>query len=210
MTYIAPNSVHARDIAHFIHPQTDLVRHEQEGPVVISRGRGIYVYDESGREYLEGAAGLWCASLGFSNERLAKVAYEQMKTLGYYHSYRHSGHEPGIDLAEQLIKIAPVPMSKVLFQCSGSEANDTMIKLAWYYHAAIGEREKRKIIGREMAYHGSTCAATSASGKPDIHAGFGLPSAPFRHTKLPTTTAVTRRARARRTSPPAWPTRSKH
>jgi len=185
VTYIAPNSVHARDIAHFIHPQTDLVRHEQEGPIVISRGNGIYVYDESGREYLEGAAGLWCASLGFSNERLAKVAYEQMQRLGYYHSYRHNGHEPGIDLAERLIKIAPVPMSKALFQCSGSEANDTAIKLAWYYHAAIGKPEKHKIIGREMAYHGSTCVAISASGKPDMHADFGLPFAPFRHTKFP-------------------------
>jgi 4-aminobutyrate---pyruvate transaminase len=185
MTYIAPNSIHARDIAHFVHPQTNLARHEEQGPVVITRGEGIYVYDEEGREYLEGAAGLWCASLGFNNERLAKVAFEQMTRLGYYHSYRHNGHEPGIDLAERLIKIAPVAMSKALFQCSGSEANDTAIKLAWYYHAAIGKPEKRKIIGRKMAYHGSTCAAISASGKPDMHADFGLPLPPFRHTEFP-------------------------
>lgn len=94
MTYIAANSIHARDIAHFIHPQTDLVRHEQEGPVALSRGKGIYVYDENGREYLEGAAGLWCAAFGFSNERLGEVAYRQMKRLGFYHSYRHNGREP--------------------------------------------------------------------------------------------------------------------
>jgi 4-aminobutyrate---pyruvate transaminase len=185
MTYIAPNSIHARDIAHFIHPQTNLAQHLEQGPVVMSRGQSIYVYDEDGREYLEGAAGLWCASLGFNNERLARVAYEQMTRLGYYHSYRHNGHEPGIDLAERLIKIAPVPMSKVLFQCSGSEANDTAIKLAWYYQAASGKPEKRKIIGRKMAYHGSTCAAISASGKPDMHADFGLPLALFRHTEFP-------------------------
>jgi 4-aminobutyrate--pyruvate transaminase len=185
MTYIAPNSLAARDIAYFIHPQTDLARHEAEGPVVIARGEGIYVYDEEGREFLEGAAGLWCASLGFNSERLARVAYEQMRKLGYYHTYRHNGHEPGIELAERLIKIAPVPMSKVLFQCSGSEANDTAIKLAWYYHAAIGKPGKRTIIGRQMGYHGSTCAAISASGKPDMHADFGLPFPDFRHTLFP-------------------------
>ncbi|MBV9860701.1 MAG: aminotransferase class III-fold pyridoxal phosphate-dependent enzyme [Alphaproteobacteria bacterium] len=185
MTYLAPNSIHARDIAHFVHPQTDLARHEKEGPVVITRGDGIRVYDDNGKEYLEGAAGLWCASLGFASERLARVAYEQMRTLGYYHSYRHHTQEPGVDLAEHLIRIAPVPMSKVLFQCSGSEANDTAIKLCWYYHAAIGKPEKRKIIGRRMAYHGSSCAAISVSGKPDMHADFGLPLADFRHTEFP-------------------------
>jgi 4-aminobutyrate---pyruvate transaminase len=185
MPHIAPNSLQARDIAHFIHPQTDLALHEQVGPVVITRGDGIYVYDDDGRQYLEGAAGLWCASLGFNSERLAKVAYDQLKRLGYYHSYRHNGHEPGIELAERLIKIAPVPMSKVLFQCSGSEANDTALKLVWYYHHAIGKPAKKKIIGRQMAYHGSTCASISASGKPDMHADFGLPFAPFRHTLFP-------------------------
>ena len=185
MPTIAPNSLQARDIAHFIHPQTNLVEHEEKGPVVITRGNGIYVYDDDGREYLEGAAGLWCASLGFNSERLAKVAYDQLKQLGFYHSYRHNAHEPGIELAERLIKIAPVPMSKVLFQCSGSEANDTAIKLVWYYHHAIGKPEKAKIIGRQMAYHGSTCTAISASGKPDMHADFGLPFAQFRHTLCP-------------------------
>ncbi len=185
MNHPAPNSIQARDIAHFIHSQTNLARHEAEGPVVITRGKGIYVYDDSGREFMDAAAGLWCASLGFANERLAKVACEQIRTLGYYHTYRHHSNEAGIDLAEALIRIAPVPMSKVVFQCTGSEANDTAIKLAWYYHAAIGRPGKHKIIGRKMGYHGSTCASISASGKPDMHADFGLPFAPFRHTEFP-------------------------
>jgi 4-aminobutyrate---pyruvate transaminase len=185
MSNPAPNSTHARDIAHFVHSQTNLVAHEQEGPTIITRGKGIYVYDDQGQEFLEGAAGLWCASLGFASERLAKVAYEQMRTLGFYHTYRHVSNEVGIDLAEKLIQIAPVPMSKVLFQCSGSEANDTAIKLAWYYHAAIGKPGKTKIIGRKMGYHGSTCAAISASGKPEMHADFNLPFAPFLHTEFP-------------------------
>jgi 4-aminobutyrate--pyruvate transaminase len=185
MTYVAPNSIQARDIASIVHPQTNLVQHLEDGPVVISRGQGIYVWDDSGQKFLDGAAGLWCASLGYASERLARVAYEQMKKLGYAHLYRHTTNEPGVDLAEKLLQIAPVPMSKVLFQCSGSEANDTAIKLVWYYHAAIGKPNKRKIIGRKMGYHGSTSAAISASGKADMHADFGLPFPDFRHTEYP-------------------------
>jgi 4-aminobutyrate--pyruvate transaminase len=143
------------------------------------------VIDDSGRDYIEAIAGLWCASLGFASERLAKVASDQMRRLGYYHLYRHRSNEPAIELAEQLLKIAPVPMARVLFQCSGSEANDTAIKLAWYYWDAIGQPQRRKIIAREMSYHGNTCAAVSLSGKPDMHAGFGLPFAPFKHTEFP-------------------------
>ena len=130
-------------------------------------------------------AGLWCASLGFGSERLAKVAYEQMRELGYYHLYRHRSNEPVVQLAERLLEIAPVPMARVIFQCSGSEANDTAIKLAWYYWHALGQPQRTKIIARQMAYHGNTCAAVSLSGKPDMHAGFGLPFANFKHTEFP-------------------------
>src|SRR5215471_18256891 len=165
--------------------QTNLRKHQQEGPLVITRGDGCRVYDNSGREYIESIAGLWCASLGFASERLAKVAYEQMRSLAYYHLYRHRSSEPAIALAEQLLKIAPVPMARVIFQCSGSEANDTAIKLAWYYWNAIGQPRRTKIIARQMAYHGNTCAAVSLTGKPDMHAGFGLPFANFKHTEFP-------------------------
>ncbi len=185
MTYVAPNSVQARDIASIVHPQTNLARHLEEGPVVMSRGQGIYVWDDFGTQFLDAAAGLWCASLGYASERLARVAYEQMRKLGYAHLYRGTTNEPGVDLAEKLLQIAPVPMSKVLFQCSGSEANDTAIKLVWYYHAAIGKPAKRKIIGRRMGYHGSTSASISASGKADMHADFGLPFPDFCHTEYP-------------------------
>jgi 4-aminobutyrate---pyruvate transaminase len=182
---VIPNSVHARDIASIIHPQTNLAKHREVGPMVITGGEGSRVFDDSGKDYIESVAGLWCASLGFQHERLAKVAYEQMRSLGFYHSYRHRSNEPNVDLAEKLLSIAPVPMSKVLFQCSGSEANDTAVKLVWYYHNAIGKPEKRKIIARTMGYHGSTAAAVSLSGKPDMHADFGLPFEPFRHTEYP-------------------------
>jgi 4-aminobutyrate---pyruvate transaminase len=184
VTYI-PNSIEARDVASLVHMQTNLRRHQQEGPHVIVRGQGCRVFDDSGRDYLDAVAGLWCASLGFGSERLAKVAYEQMRNLGYYHLYRHRSNEPAIALAETLLKIAPGPMARVLFQCSGSEANDTAIKLAWYYWNAVGKPQRTKIIARRMAYHGNTCAAVSLSGKPDMHAGFGLPFAPFKHTEFP-------------------------
>ncbi len=183
---VMPNSAAARDIAYYVHPQTNLRRHAEVGPVVVSKGDGVYVEDEAGNRYLETVAGLWCAALGFSaNERVARVAYERMRSLGYYHTYRHTANESSIDLAEKLIQLAPVPMSKVLFQCSGSEANDTAVKLAWYYQAAKGRPEKVKIIGRERGYHGSTIAAVSVSGKPDMHADFALPLPMMRHTEYP-------------------------
>ena len=184
MNYI-PNSIEARDVASLVHMQTNLRKHQQEGPLVIARGEGCRVFDDAGREYIESVAGLWCASLGFGSERLAKVAYEQMRKLGYYHLYRHRSTEPAIELAEELLRIAPVPMARVVFQCSGSEANDTAIKLAWYYWHGVGEPQRTKIIARHMAYHGNTCAAVSLSGKPDMHAGFGLPFANFKHTEFP-------------------------
>ena len=147
------------------------------------------MYDDNGTQFLDAAAGLWCASLGYASERLARVAYEQMRKLGYYHLYRGTTNEiGGRSGGEAVADRAPaylVPMSKVLLQCSGSEANDTAIKLVWYYHAAIGKPEKRKIIGRHMGYHGSTSASISASGKPDMHADFGLPFPGFLHTEYP-------------------------
>ena len=182
---MAANSAQARDIAYQVHPQTNLRLHQTEGPLVVVRGEGVYVYDDSGTRYLEGMAGLWCASLGFSEERLAEVAYEQMKTLPYYHTFNGRSHPQSIDLAEKLIAIAPVPMSKVLFQSSGSEANDTAIKLVWYYHNAIGKPKKKKIIGRAKGYHGTTAASVSLSGQALMHADFDLPLDRFRHTDHP-------------------------
>ena len=184
MTFLT-NSLSARDIATIVHPQTDLRGHLERGPDMIVRGQGATIVDEDGKSFIDGAAGLWCASLGFASQRLAQVAYDQMERLGYYHLYRHSSNEPSVALAEELMRIAPVPMAKVLFQCSGSEANDAAIKLAWYYQHAVGKPEKVKIIGRKRAYHGSTAAAISVSGKPDMHEDFALPFSMFKHTEFP-------------------------
>ncbi|MEO8684478.1 MAG: aminotransferase class III-fold pyridoxal phosphate-dependent enzyme, partial [Devosia sp.] len=126
MTF-APNSSAARDIAYHLHPYTNAARHPEVGPMVITRGEGVYVFDEDGNRYIEALAGLFCASLGFSEQRLADAATRQLNTLPFYHSFGHKSTLPGIDLAERLIKMAPVPMSKVFFAKSGSEANDTAV-----------------------------------------------------------------------------------
>ncbi|MBM3646711.1 MAG: aspartate aminotransferase family protein [Alphaproteobacteria bacterium] len=179
------NSNAARDIAHHLHPQTNLDKHETIGPLTIVRGRGIYVVDDDGKEYIEGMAGLWSAALGFSNERLARVAYEQMKQLPYYHAFHHRSHEPAIDLAEKLKQMAPVEMSKVFFANSGSEANDTVVKMVWYMNNALGRPAKKKIISRLKGYHGITLASASLTGLPNNHRSFDVPLPGFFHTLTP-------------------------
>ena len=153
--------------------------------MLLSRGEGVYVIDENGYRYLEGMAGLWCANLGFSEARLVEAAREQMERLPTYHMFGGKSHRPGVELAERLLAMAPVPMSKVLFTCSGSEANDTAVKLVRYYHHAIGKPEKRKIIARARAYHGVTLAGASLTGLPHVHRDFGLPLDGFLHAGCP-------------------------
>ncbi len=182
---LRPNSPEARDVANVLHPYTDLRTHLTTGPVVIDRGNGIRVYDDTGREYLESVAGLWCASLGFSNERLVHAAAEQMRKLPFYHSFTAKSHPPMIDLAEMLIARAPLPMSKVFFANSGSEANDSAIKMAWYFNNALGRPTKKKIIGRIKGYHGITIASGSLTGLPNNHRSFDLPLPGFIHTMTP-------------------------
>jgi 4-aminobutyrate--pyruvate transaminase len=185
MKHFEANSPYARDIAAVIHPHTNLRKHLEGGPEIVTRGRGLFVYDEAGREFFDAAAGLWCASLGFGVERLARVAYEAMKNLGYYQIFRGTSNETAIELSDKLLSLAPCPMSKVLLQCSGSEANDTAVKLVWYYWNAVDKPEKRKIISRLGSYHGSTTIDVCLTGKPEFHAGFGLPFPGFLHTDMP-------------------------
>lgn len=163
------------DVRHHLHPYTQLRELEQDGPLVIVRGEGVQVFDEHGKAYIEGMAGLWCASLGFSEKRLADAAYRQMTTLPYYHSF--SGKVPGpvTALVEAMIRLAPVPMARVLFANSGSESNDTAFKLVRYYNNAKGRPLKKKIIARNKGYHGVTAAAASLSGLATMHQHFDLP-----------------------------------
>jgi 4-aminobutyrate--pyruvate transaminase len=179
------NSLQARDIASLVHPYTNLKVHQNDGPVVIGKGKGVYVYDDSGKEYIEGLAGLWSTSLGWGEERLVEAAARQMRQLGTYHIFAAKSHEPGIELAERLLAMAPVPMSKVFFANSGSEANDTAIKLVWYYNNALGRPQKKKIISRQRAYHGVTIATASLTGLPANHRDFDLPIANIIHADCP-------------------------
>jgi 4-aminobutyrate---pyruvate transaminase len=180
-----PNSLEARDIAAHLHPQTNLRLHEQVGPLMMVRGEGVRVVDDTGRRYLDAMSGMWSASLGFSNARLAAAAARQFADLPYYQTFAHRSTPPAVELAETLLRLAPVPMSKVLFQCSGSEANDTAIKLAWYYAHATGRPEKRKLISRRRAYHGTTIGSASLTGLPHLHSRFNLPLDGFLHLTCP-------------------------
>jgi 4-aminobutyrate--pyruvate transaminase len=179
------NSLHAADVASHLHPFTDLAQHAVCGPMVFDRGEGIYVYDTEGKRYIEGLAGLWCASLGFSNSRLVEAATRQLKELPFYHNFAHKAVKPAALLAEFLVDRAPVPMSKVFFTNSGSEANDTQVKLVWYYNNILGRPEKKKIIARRGAYHGITLAAASLTGLQYAHNAFDVPIKNILHTDCP-------------------------
>ena len=179
------NSAAARDIANVLHPYTDLKTHQEVGPVVISRGKGVRVWDDAGKEYIESVAGLWCASLGFDNERLVQAAVTQMRKLPFYHAFTAKSHEPAIDLAEMLIERAPVPMSKVFFANSGSAAHVSAINMIWYMNNALGRPKKKKIIGRIKGYHGITIGSASLTGLPANHRSFDVPLPGFVHTMTP-------------------------
>jgi 4-aminobutyrate--pyruvate transaminase len=174
-----------RDIETLVHPYTNLATFRDSGPLVIERAQGVYVYDTEGRDYIEGMAGLWCTALGYGNKELVEAAAAQMAKLPFAHLFSGRSHDPAIELAEKLKEIAPVPVSKVFFCNSGSEANDTQMKLVWYMNNALGRPRKKKIVSRQRAYHGVTIAAASLTGLPANHAAFDLPIAGVIHTDCP-------------------------
>lgn len=179
------NSLAAADIASMMHPATNLRQHEQTGPLVISRGDGIRVYDDKGKEYIEGLAGLWSVAVGFSEKRLAEAAYKQMMQLPYYHTFSSKSHEPSIRLAEKLVEMTPENLTRVFFTSSGSEANDTIVKMVWYMNNALGRPKKKKFLARIKGYHGITVASGSLTGLPVNHRDFDLPAIPVRHLTCP-------------------------
>jgi 4-aminobutyrate--pyruvate transaminase len=166
-----------KDVATHLHSYTNLATLPQTPPLVIVEGDGIHVVDEKGKRYLEAMSGLWCASLGFSNKRLAAAGARALNTLPYYHTFNQRTNVAVADLAERLLALAPAPMARVFFANSGSEANDSAVKMVWYYHNAIGQPERKKIIARRNAYHGVTVAAASMGGLDGNHRDFDLPIA---------------------------------
>ena len=167
-----------KDVANHFHPYTNLRAIEKDAPLMIVAGDGIEVIDDTGKRYIEGMAGLWCASLGFSEKRLGEAAKRQMDVLPYYHSFSGKAHNVVAEVSEKLMSLAPTQAlreGRVIFANSGSEANDTAFKLVRYYHNAIGKPLKKKIIARGKGYHGVTVASASLSGIPTMHQHFDLP-----------------------------------
>lgn len=174
-----------RDIHYQMHPYTNAVKHQQIGSRVIERGEGIYVYDDQGRKYIEGMAGLWSVAVGFNEQRLVDAATRQMSKLPFYHTFTHKTHTPSIELAEKLVQLTQGRMNTAFFTNSGSEANDTVIKMVWYYNNALGRPQKKKIIARNKGYHGVTVAAASLTGLAPNHRGFDLPLPQMKHVTCP-------------------------
>ena len=187
---LAGNSPASRDVAFHMHPYTNPAQLAAAGPHIIAKGDGVFVHDDSGNRFYEGMSGLWCTSLGFSEPELVNAAIAQFNKLPFYHSFAGKTVDPAIELAEMLITNAPPAgggsrMSKVFFAASGSEANDTAMKMVWYYNAALGRPEKRKIISRKKGYHGVTMAAASMTALAYAQDGFGLPLDFVKHTTAP-------------------------
>src|ERR1700742_4315018 len=169
------SNTQARDMASLLHPFTNLTVLRQTGPLVLDRGKGVFVYGADGKDYVEAMGGLWCTALGWGEEELVQAAMEQMRKLSFGHIFGGKSHEPGIELAEKLKEMAPFPVGKVFFANSGSEANDSQIKFLWYAANARGEPKRKKIIARDRAYHGVTLASASLTGLDAFHKSFDLP-----------------------------------
>lgn len=157
------------DRASIFHPVTSIPTHLEVGPFILSSGLGCRVTDSNGKSYLDAAAGLWCMNVGYGRESIARAAYEEMARMGYFHTFRHASNAPQILLGHRLLEIfreeaGLAHMSKIFFGCTGSDANDTQIKIVWFYNNILGRRQKKKIISRRNAYHGVTVASGSLTG----------------------------------------------
>lgn len=168
-----------------LHPFTPLAEQAERGPTVMVEGHGAHVVDRAGREYLDAMAGLWCVNVGYGRAEIAQAVNAQIEKLSFYHSFAGMANEPALLLADRLLALSPWNMSRVFFGNSGSDANDTQIKLAWTYHRLRGEPKRTKIIARRRGYHGVTLGAASATGLEAVHAGFPLPLEGFMHVTPP-------------------------
>jgi len=174
------------DARRHVHGQTDLRRHAERGPAaVVVEGDGVWITTDEGQRLIDGFSGLGCTSLGYGNERIAAAAHRQLSTLPYAPTFYGRTHPKIAELADRLVGLAPGEMSRVTFQCSGSEATDTLIKFLWARNTARGEPARRTFISRWRGYYGNTVASVSMSGQPHMHAKFGLPLDGFVKTETP-------------------------
>ena len=176
----------AADARRHVHGQTDLRHHAEHGPTAMAVvGEGVWITTDDGKRLIDGFSGLGCTSLGYSNARLAAAAHRQLAALPYAPTFYGRSHPMVAELAERLTALAPGQMSRVIFQCSGSEATDSLIKFIWYRNIARGEPDRRVFVSRWRGYYGSTVAAVSLSGQPHMHERFGLPLNGFVKTLTP-------------------------
>ncbi|MFP6743324.1 MAG: aspartate aminotransferase family protein [Alphaproteobacteria bacterium] len=173
------------DRRHHLHPYTDHKALGEKGVRIITRGDGVYLWDSEGSRLMDAMAGLWCVNIGYGRPELAKVAARQLEELPYYNTFFQSATPPVIELSEMLAEVTPEGLNHVFFANSGSEANDTIAKMARYYWNLMGKPKKKTIISREYAYHGVTMAATSLSGLSPMHTPFDLPLPRFDHVAAP-------------------------
>ena len=177
----------AWDRDNFFHPSTHMAQHARgESPNrIVTGGEGVYIVDRDERKSLDAFAGLYCVNVGYGRPEIAEAIAEQARKLAYYHAYVGHGSEPAIELAHMIIERAPAHMSRVYFGLSGSDANETNIKLVWYYNNILGRTEKKKIISRWRGYHGSGIMTGSLTGLDLFHKAFDLPRPPILHTEAP-------------------------
>ncbi len=175
----------AADARHYLHPFTDFKQLAAEGARIITRAEGVYLYDSEDHRILDGMAGLWCVNVGYGRRELADAAYEQMLQLPYYNSFFKSAHPPAIELAELLAEITPSQFNHVFYAGSGSEANDTILRMVRRYWDVLGQPQRRVIIARDNAYHGSTVAGASLGGMRPMHEQGGLPIPGIAHIEQP-------------------------
>lgn len=167
------------------HPFTAITDLMNEGPTVMAEGAGVRVKDVNGREYLDGMAGLWCVNLGYGRREIIEAITRQAERLSFFHTFNGMTTDVVAECAQALLERAPTPMARVFFGASGSDANETQLKLIWYYNNLRGKPAKKKIIARWNAYHGSGVATASLTGLPGMHTLFDLPQGPFLHVSAP-------------------------
>jgi L-2,4-diaminobutyrate transaminase len=173
------------DRNHVFHPYTSIAEQQTSGPRILAQGKGVWLRDAEGRELLDAMAGLWCVSAGYGRDEIAQAMAEQARRLAYAHGFLAQANEPAIQLAARLAALTPEGLDRAFFCNSGSEANDTIVKLVWYHWNLRGRPQKKKIIARHGAYHGVTLGATSLSGLPYMHTLFDAPLPRFLHTARP-------------------------
>ena len=185
-TLVTPTvSLEEMDKQSHLHPFTPLADHLKVGPKVIVEGKGVRIKDNHGKEYIDAMAGLWCVNIGWGREEMAEAIAAQTRKLAYFHSFASMANEPAIRLADRLTHIAPGQVSKIFFGCTGSDANDTNVKIVWYYNNLRDKPKKKKIISRRRAYHGVTVAAASLTGLEYAHKAFDLPLPNILHADTP-------------------------